>query len=57
MKQTNETIGLREQIVAAKSTVEVQALLTQGRYFYQASDKTRRAWAATAKRKLVTFKR
>ena len=48
----NETLGLREQIAGAKTVKTVETLLAQGYTYKQVSAKTKRAWTATAKRKV-----
>lgn len=48
----NKTLGLREQIAIAKTTKTVETLLNQGYTYKQVSPKTKRAWTATAKRRV-----
>ena len=48
----NETLGLREQIATAKTAKTVETLLTEGYTYKQVSAKTKRAWTATAKRRV-----
>jgi hypothetical protein len=46
-------LGLRERIREATTTQEVEMLRAEGLQYTDASQKTRRAWQTTAKRKLA----
>lgn len=48
-------MGLREQILAAATIEDVEALLKTGEAFSFASDRTRSAWFNAANRKRIEF--
>lgn len=50
--KTQKHLGLREQIAQAKTAPEIHALMARGHQLTEASDRTRRAWALTAVRRL-----
>jgi hypothetical protein len=50
--KTQKHLGLREQIAQAKTEPEIHALMARGDQLTEASDRTRRAWAHTAVRRL-----
>jgi hypothetical protein len=50
MKPNNQ---LREQIARAESTEEVNSLLAKGSTFTEVSEKTRRRWNTTAKKRVA----
>jgi hypothetical protein len=49
-------LGLREAIATAETEAEIQSLLREGDSFTLASEKTRRSWKATARRRLAELK-
>lgn len=52
-KPRPKPIGLRERIREATTIQEVELLRAEGLQYAEASQKTRRAWQTTAKRKLA----
>jgi hypothetical protein len=50
--KTQKHLGLRERIAQAKTEPEIHALMARGDQLTEASDRTRRAWAHTAVRRL-----
>jgi hypothetical protein len=52
---TEHPIGLRQMLAIAEDEAEIRDLISQGGDFSQASEKTRRSWKATARRRLATL--
>lgn len=50
------TIGLKQQILGAKSEEDIALLLKQGAGYDMASDTTRRSWKRAAKRRSASLR-
>lgn len=56
LNNTQHPIGLRQLLAQAEDEAEIRDLMSQGDGFTLASEKTRRSWKATARRRLAQLK-